>query len=155
MDAELLNAPDAQYPGEGVKTLTDLRKGFADIFKEPSWLGYRDDSFAAGFSISSEKLLQKVVISYGRNIGGFIFPPEEVEVWAGSDKNHLKRIGQLKVAQPKDYVSSSVEALTIPITPSPSDKYYKVVAKPVKKLPGWHKSKGEKGWFFVDEIFFY
>ena len=30
----------------------------------------------------------------------------------------------------------------------------KIVAKPVAKLPAWHPGKGERGWVFVDEVFF-
>lgn len=30
----------------------------------------------------------------------------------------------------------------------------KVVASPLKKLPNWHPGKGDKGWFFIDEVFF-
>ena len=33
--------------------------------------------------------------------------------------------------------------------------YYKLIAKPVNKLPAWHSAKGKKGWVFVDEVFFY
>ena len=35
-----------------------------------------------------------------------------------------------------------------------SYKMIKLVIKPVSKLPVWHLGKGQKGWFFVDEIFF-
>jgi hypothetical protein len=154
-EVELINTPDRQYPGEGAKTLTDFRKGFADVFKEPSWLGYRDQPFSAGFTFDSKTSVSKVVISYGRNIGGFIFPPEEVEVWAGADKEHISKIGQLSVNQPKGYIPPGVEALEIPVKSTESYTFYKVVARPVKKLPQWHDAKGEKAWFFIDEIFFY
>jgi len=33
------------------------------------------------------------------------------------------------------------------------EKYMKVVIVPVSKLPLWHRSKGDKGWIFVDELF--
>jgi len=34
-------------------------------------------------------------------------------------------------------------------------RYFKVISHPVKKLPSWHSGKGEQGWLFVDELFFY
>ena len=34
-----------------------------------------------------------------------------------------------------------------------SFRYLKIIANPVLKLPKWHPGKGEKGWFFADEIF--
>lgn len=155
VNVELLTAADKQYPGKGASTLTDLQKGFADIFKEPSWLGYRDQAFAARFDFGKNVAVNKIVISYGKNIGGFIFPPEEVEVWAGNDFNQLRLVKKIKPNAQTGYTANNVEALTIPTDMDTSHRFYKLVAKPVAKLPAWHKSKGERGWFFVDEVFFY
>lgn len=151
----LESTPDPEYPGEGAKSLTDLRKGIADVFKEPSWLGYKDRPFAAVFNFSKPPSAKKVVISYGKNIGGYIFPPEEVEVWAGSDINQLVLLKKMKVKQPTENSPLKVEVLTIPLEVEKSYPLYKVIAKPVSKLPAWHNGKGKKGWFFIDEIFFY
>lgn len=151
----LLNAADYRYTGKGASGLTDLQKGVADIFKEPSWLGYRDQPFSATFDFESRITLKKIVISFGKNIGGFIFPPEEVEIWAGNDKENFKLLKKIKSKQPTGYTSNAVEALPIAIDENTSYQYYKIVAKPVGKLPAWHDKKGEKGWFFVDEVFFY
>ena len=94
---ELLSPADKQYPGKGAPGLTDLQKGFADIFKEPSWLGYRSEPFSAAFDFETRMSLKEIVISYGKNIGGFIFPPDEVEIWAGDDKKNLKLTKESKI----------------------------------------------------------
>lgn len=152
---ELLTSADKQYPGTGAPGLTDMQKGFPDIFKEASWLGYRDEPFSAKFEFDENTSVSKVVISYGKNIGGYIFPPEEVEVWAGNDENKMLLLKKLKPEGPIGYAPNNVEALPIAIENIASYRFYKLVAKPVGKLPKWHKSKGERGWFFVDEVFFY
>jgi len=152
---ELLTSSDVQYPGEGATSLTDKRKGFADIFREPSWLGYRDQPFNAAFDFNKDVPIKSVVISYGKNIGAFIFPPEEVEVWAGNEMNQLKLLNKIKVVQPTGYVPPKVEALTIPIDTKTTYRFYKLIARPLAKLPPWHDAKKERGWFFVDEVFFY
>jgi hypothetical protein len=36
-----------------------------------------------------------------------------------------------------------------------SYKYFEIEAFPVNVLPKWHPGKGDKGWVFVDEVFFY
>ena len=59
--------------------------------------------------------VNKIVLSYGKNIGGHCFPPDEVEVWAGEDKAKLSMIKKIKVDQPTGYESLKVEALTIPL----------------------------------------
>lgn len=153
--ATLLNKPDKSYPGEGDKSLTDGRKGFIEEFKEPSWLGYKDVPFSAAFEFAGDTpAAQSVVISYGKNIGSYIFPPEAVEVWAGRNSRDARLIQTLKIKQPTTYESPQLSALIIPLKPG-QYTYYKVTAKPVAKLPTWHSGKGQKGWVFVDEVFFY
>ncbi len=152
---ELLTTADPQYPGEGAQSLIDGRKGVADVLKEPSWLGYREQPFIAGFDFDGDlPEVKKIVLSFGRNIGGHCFPPDEVEVWAGEDKNKLALIKKMKIEQPTGYDALKVEALSIPLESS-THKYYKVVAKPIAKLPQWHSGKGKKGWVFIDELFIY
>ncbi|WP_276370402.1 c-type cytochrome domain-containing protein [Chryseolinea sp. H1M3-3] len=154
-NAELLSPADPQYKGKGGEGLIDLQKGFADIFKESSWLGYRDQPFAAAFDFGKEISLNKIVISYGKNIGGYIFPPEAVEVWAGKSLNDLTLLTKANPSLPTGYTPNTVEALPITINAKVPYRFYKIVAKPLAKLPAWHNSKGEKGWFFLDEVFFY
>jgi hypothetical protein len=149
----LVTMPDPQYPGEGAQSLTDGRKGNADVFKEPSWLGYRDNPFVAEFDFQNATSLKTITISYGKNTGGYIFPPAEVEVWAGDSRAKIALIKTVKVRQPTSNQPVKVEALTIPLTNS-TFVFYKLVCKPVKKLPAWHSGKGDKGWFFIDEVFF-
>lgn len=152
---ELLNPADPQYPAEGAQSLSDGRKGVSDVLKEPSWLGYRKQPFMAEFDFSvPAPPLKRIVISFAKNLGAYSFPPEEVEVWAGENTNQLKLIKKVKVDQPKEYGALKVEALSIPFETG-AHQFYKVVAKPLAKLPKWHSGKGEKGWVFIDEIFFY
>lgn len=151
----LLKPADKQYPGEGAVTLTNGLKGFTDVLKEPSWLGFRENAFEAGFDFGSQPpAISKIVLSYADNLGGYIFPPTEVEVWGGFNAKEFKLIKSMKVEQPTAYRPQNMEALGISFVSS-SYAYYKIVAKPVSKLPLWHGGKGQKGWFFVDEVFFY
>ncbi len=151
----LLLPPDKQYPGEGAGSLIDGRKGFPDVLKEPSWLAFRENAFEAGISFGQNPpALHKVVLSYCDNLGGHIFPPTEVEVWGGNNEKDLKKITSVKVEQPTAYRSQSMQAMDVSFDSS-TYSYYKIVARPVSKLPLWHSGKGQKGWFFTDELFFY
>lgn len=151
----LLKPADRQYPGEGSVTLTNGLKGFTDVLKEPSWLGFRDNAFEAGFDFGSQSpSISKIVLSYADNLGGYVFPPTEVEVWGGEHEKKIKLIKTMRIELPTTYRPQKMEALGISFEPS-GYTYYKVVARPVSKLPLWHSGKGKKGWFFIDEIFFY
>jgi hypothetical protein len=151
----LINSPDPQYPGEGVQSLTDGRKGVADVLKEPSWLGYRKAPFAVGVTFRGKAPeLNEIVLSYARNVGGYSLPPKEIEIWAGEDEKTVKLIKKFTPEQPKENGPLKVDLLSIPI-PKSSYNYYKVVAAQVPQLPQWHNGKGERSWVFIDEIFFY
>ena len=79
-------------------------------------------------------------------------PPAEVEVWGGEHEDHLTLLQNVKPVQPTDYSISRIEGVEIKF-PAAKRKWYKVVAKPLTKLPDFRKSK-DKGWLMVDEIFF-
>lgn len=154
-NATLLAPADKQYRGEGAASLTDGRKGFVDIFKEPSWLGFRENDFVANFDFGNQPpTLQKIVISYGDNLGAYIFPPPEIQVWGGSTLQTLKLLAIEKIAEPNGYRTAHNGFIPVSLKQS-KFQYYKLVAKPIGKLPKWHGGKGQKGWFFVDEVFFY
>lgn len=155
LQTELLAPADNQYRGEGAASLTDGRKGFADIFKEPAWLGFRNNNFDAGFDFGKNPPdLNKVVLSYGDNLGAYIFPPTEIQVWGGPSKEKLKLLITQKFSEPKDYRSPNMSFVAVNWETA-NHAYYRIIAKPIPKLPLWHSGKGQKGWFFVDEVFFY
>lgn len=155
LQTELLAPADKQYRGEGSTSLTDGRKGFVDIFKEPAWLGFRNNNFEAGFDFGNKPpAINKVVLSYGDNLGAYIFPPTEVQVWGGTSKDKLKLLMTQKFSEPKGYRTAHMSFITVNWETS-NHTYYKIIAKPISKLPLWHGGKGQKGWFFVDEVFFY
>ena len=149
---ELLSATDSYYPGEGAKILTDGWKGFIEVLVTPAWLGYKDRPFIAGFDFKSDTKINSIVISYAKNLSGKFFPPMEVEVWGGKNLKSVKLIKAQKIELPIASQPQQIEALTIPVTANYS--FYKLVAKPVEKLPKWHGSKGKKGWLLIDEVIF-
>lgn len=152
--ATLLTPPDKKYPGEGARSLTDGRKGFTDILTEPAWLGYRHNPFEATFEFDPTITLHKVVLSYADNNGSYLMPPEQVEVWSGSTEGTVRLIKTDKAEQPTGYRAQGLRFVTIEL-PEGHYPFLKIVAHPVAKLPTWHTGKGEKGWFFIDEVFFY
>ena len=151
----LINPPHKDYPGTGARTLTDVKKGVADNFRDPAWLGYREKPFEALFFFNDPPMIKSITISYGRNISSYIMPPAAIELWAGPSQDKLTLLEQMKPTQPAGMESSIVDGITITLPLKKSNySFYKLVAHPVNKLPAWHPGKGEKGWFFIDEVFF-
>lgn len=152
--AQLNNPADNQYKGGGAPILIDSKKGSIDNMKDSAWLGFREKPFSAYvFLNSSSPPIRTVTISYAKIIGAYIMPPLSLEIWAGADKNHLKLMKKYYPNQPLKMEAAMIEGIIITL-PAGAYPCYKIVANPVSKLPPWHPGKGDRGWFFIDEIFF-
>jgi mono/diheme cytochrome c family protein/uncharacterized membrane protein len=152
---ELLNQPNEKYKGTGASGLTDLKKGLAENFNDAAWLGYRQQPFSAVFYFDTAQTINSISISYNESVQSYLMPPEEVEIWAGDEKDKLRLLKKARAIQPTKEEKNvvRVEGLKIDI-PASRYKCYKIIARNVSKLPAWHPGKGEKGWIFIDEIFF-
>jgi uncharacterized membrane protein len=150
-----LKSPDKKYGQGSTKILTDLKKGTTDNTQGTFWSGYRENDFAANFLFGQPKPLKGITISYLKNVDAYIMPPVSIEIWAGNTTNDLKLIHKHFPDKPKSLnEKAEVVGFNFPVI-SGSYKLVKIIAKPVPKLPTWHRGKGEKGWFFVDEVLFY
>ncbi len=152
---ELVNQPNESYKGEGVKTLIDSKQGKAENFRDKAWLGYREKTFDAVFDFENKPIVNSISISYAIGVQSYIMPPVEIEIRGGNQKGKLTL---LKKVFPEPLTKEALnavraEGLRIDL-PGTSYKYYEVIAKNITKLPSWHPGKGDRGWVFIDEIFF-
>ncbi|MFT7001335.1 MAG: putative membrane protein [Spirosomataceae bacterium] len=148
-----LNSPNPQYKGDGAKTLIDLQLGEKDNFKDLKWVGFKETPLESIVEFDKEALLKSITLNYLVNISGYIMPPSNVSVSGSNDKSSWKLINQAtpEVAKTGDF--NKTAGLNLSLS-NEQFKYYKIVAKPLAKLPKWHQGAGEPAWIFVDEIFF-
>lgn len=153
---KLVNPSHNRYKGLGSVALTDLKKGFAENQDNlySNWLGFRENSFKGGFYFAGNEDISEVVISTADMTRGYVMPPQKIIIKAGDSPEKLKMIGQMTPDQPTEYRGNSNIPYSIQVTPG-KYRYIEIEAIPVQKLPKWHNGKGEKGWVFVDEVFFY
>lgn len=153
--AVLQRPADKRYPGRGAFALVDGQKGVPEGFSDPAWMAFRQDPLEAVFYFGQEiPTVRSVTVSYAKNIGAMSMPPQEVEVWGGPDEHNLTLLGKSKPVQPQQWESNRVEGAVVAIPPSDL-ACYKIVAKPLAKLPAFRKAGAtDKGWLIVDEIFF-
>ena len=81
-------------------------------------------------------------------------PAAEVQVWGGSDPKRLSLLKKLYPKQPEKLGTPGYKVGFTCAFGATKLSVLKIVAKPVSKLPAWHPGKGERGWVFVDEVFF-
>jgi uncharacterized membrane protein len=150
----LLTKPDDTYPGEGSITLINGLKGIPDFYRHPAWMGFRNNDLVVDFAFDDNAPpLKSVTLSYAKNAGAICMPPQEMQVWAGNEKDKLTLVAKTNPRQPEGYDPIRIEGATVTL-PATRFKYYKLVAKPLAKLPAFRNNKKAKGWLMVDEIFF-
>ena len=150
--AELQTKAHERYPGEGAQTLIDGKKGAPDFFRDPTWIAFREGPLEALFYFDDAPEIQSLTISYSKNVGAMTMPPVEVEVWGGADEQHMTLLKKIKPVQPTEYGISRIEGVEVTF-PKTRARCYKLIAKPLSKLPAFRESK-EKGWLMMDEVFF-
>jgi uncharacterized membrane protein len=146
----LVQQPNPQYLGKG-KILFDGKLGGKN-FKSGKWLGFKETFFEGYAYFNQPVSVSKVTFSALIDIGSYIMPPHELQVWGGSSSSDLVLLKTFKPKQPTKIISSSLEAFECAFNPK-QVRVLKLVGKSVQKLPAWHPGKGDKGWFFVDEVF--
>ncbi|AWW00657.1 c-type cytochrome domain-containing protein [Arcticibacterium luteifluviistationis] len=151
--AWLLSPTNKQYPGVGSSTVIDQKQGDKANFKDFAWLGYKGSDAEILLKINSKDKLKGLTVSYMKGVSSYIMPPQEVQVWAGDNRNDLKLIATKSPEALKKEEPVTYEGLNF--TLDKSYKYIKIVGKPINKLPKWHGGAGEKAWLFIDEIYLY
>ena len=142
---------DSVYKGNGSKTLINGELGEMD-FKSGKWLGFRTQRMEMLLAYKKEVKISGITLSALVDIGSFLMPPLYIEIWGGTDKNKLIKLGRITPEQPTKSVSAYQTGYDCKFT-ARNVNFIKVIAVPVPKLPIWHSARGQKGWVFVDEIF--
>lgn len=149
--ARFLLPPDKSYTGQKEATLFDGKKGEPGNFRE-GFIGMKENPFDMLCGFNAPTNINEILVSTLRNTGSYIMPPERVELWGGEDSIHLKKITQIVPKQPTKHEFNKIELHRLPV--KGAYRYFRIKVFNVNSLPKWHDGKGQKGWVFIDEIFF-
>ena len=144
-------APDLPYKTVPAAVLADAQKGDFN-FRSGKWIGFKGIPMQAILYFDTARSISAVSISNMIDIGNYIMPPQQVEVWSGIDANHLKLIKKINPVQPTTDALGYMRGYEL-IFAAVTTKCMKIVVVPVGKLPIWHRGRGQNGWAFIDEIF--
>lgn len=142
--------PNPQYSGKG-KMLFDGKMGDSN-FKSGKWLGFKENPMEAFLYFNKPITLSKVTFNTLILIGSYVMPAAELQVWGGSSASNLTLLKTIKPTQPTQIEPFKTRGYECDFAPQ-QVSVLKLVGKSVQVLPPWHPGKGDKGWFFVDEVF--
>jgi hypothetical protein len=147
----LLTQSDPQYKGDGTLTLYDGKLGSKN-FRDGKWLATHGAPMEVLFYFKNPTPVSSVSISSIVDINSYLMPPQEIEVWGGKTYSSLRLLKRLRPSQPSKEAPLYITGYDVDFKKS-TVNVLKLIVKPVTKLPAWHRGKGDKGWFFTDEVF--
>jgi uncharacterized membrane protein len=151
----LLTPLNRVHQAEGAKTFFDHKLGVIGANNPAwanNWAGVRDNDMTFISEFKKPVTLSSLGIHYMIEEDTGIFPPELVEIWGGDNATNLKLLTKFKAALPSKGDKPSLKTVEGKFKPQ-SVSYIKIVAKPLSKIPEWHRSKGNKALLLVDEMF--
>jgi len=148
----LITDPHPKYQNDGAKTLINFQLGESNT-SNGEWLAYRDYNmeFVAGFN--QQKPLKSVTINAFTDIGAYIFPIKSITAEGSNDGKNFENIAKVDFPDGKESDPRGAGSFSCNFPAGTSYRYFKFTVTNLKKLPPWHRGKGEPAWIFVDELF--
>lgn len=116
-----------------------------------NWGGVRNNNLELLLRYDEPRQITTVSFNCLIETENSIFPPESVELWGGSSEEDLRLIARVNITLPTVYRKPYIELFDVTFE-AQEVSWLKIVAKPVMKLPEWHKNKGRPAFLLVDEI---
>lgn len=151
---ELISPPHHLYRGREHESLFDLESGDHN-HADGKWVGFRGEAIlAANFYFDTPLAIDTLSLSVKQSYAAhnvFIYPPEEIEVWGGSDASSSRLLGKWN---PTLYKGGEVKHRRMISLPIRKDNigYIKLIATPYQQIPEGFPASGRQAWFFLDEI---
>lgn len=155
-DSGTLLAPlNRVHQAEGVKTFFDHKLGVIGANNPAwanNWAGVKDNDMAFVSEFKKPVMLSSLGVRYMVEEDTGIFPPEQVEIWGGTTRENMKLLTKFKAPMPVKGERASLRSVSGSFEPQ-QVSYIKIVARPLSKIPEWHRSKGKRALLLVDEMF--
>lgn len=152
--AILLSRLNRVHTANGAKTFFDHQLGSFNANSPAwanNWAGVINNDLALGLEFKTPRLIKSVGFNMLIETETFIFPPASIEIWGGPSEEKMALIMRMKPELPSDYSKPFIHFIDCSFSPQ-NISYMKIIAKPVMKLPAWHKRKGKPALLLVDEI---
>ena len=151
----LLSRLDRVHPADGAHTFFDHQLGTFNANSPAwanNWAGVIKNDMALSIAFKTPRTITSVAINTLIETETYIFPPESIEIWGGDAEDRMRLISRIRPELPRAYSKPFIKLIDSTFDPQ-HIAYLKIIAKPVMKLPDWHKRKDQPALLLIDEIF--
>ncbi|HEX8041447.1 MAG TPA: c-type cytochrome domain-containing protein [Chryseosolibacter sp.] len=152
--AILLSRLNRVHTANGAQTFFDHQLGSFNANSPAwanNWAGFIKNPMELLVRFDKPKRVSSVSLNTLIETENFIFPPEVIEVWGGSTEDHLRLIHRIRPQLPTNYRKPFIKLFDASFD-SQQVSCLKIIAKPVMKIPAWHKNKNKAALLLIDEI---
>ncbi|MEX2235469.1 MAG: DUF2231 domain-containing protein [Cyclobacteriaceae bacterium] len=150
----LLSRLNRVHPANGAQTFFDHELGSFNANSPAwanNWAGFLRNDMELMLRYDSPRRVSSVSLNTLIETENVIFPPAVIEIWGGPSESSLHLISRVKPDLPVDYRKPFINLFDCKFAPQ-DVSCLKIIAKPVLKLPAWHKNKDRAGLLLIDEI---
>ncbi|MHB1178140.1 MAG: c-type cytochrome domain-containing protein [Daejeonella sp.] len=150
----VLSPLNSRHLANGIKTFFDGELGTFNANSPASatnWAGFLKNNMEVLLEYKKPVTVSSVALNMLIEPETIIFPPSSIEIWGGATKAQMRLITTLNPTPPQKEGKPFIQLADCKFK-TQKISYLKIIAKPLKKLPDWHKNKGKPALLLVDEI---
>ena len=147
---ELLTTPEPNYGFEGAPMLVDGLQGNNTNYRSGRWIGFQGEELVAVIDMLEATEISSATIRNAVVTGDWIFDASEILIEGSDDNQQFTQVTFQTITDEKQEHWSDISEHKLTFEPVTA-RYYKVTVKPAV-MPEWHPGKGNKVFFFLDEI---
>jgi hypothetical protein len=150
----LLSRLDRVHPANGAQTFFDRELGGFNANSPAwanNWAGFIRNDMALLMKFNSPRRVGSVSINTLIESETSIFPPASIEIWGGASENEMHLLTRNNPDLPSTYSKPFIKLINCAFD-AQEISCLRIIARPVMKLPMWHKNKGKAAFLLVDEV---
>ncbi len=150
----LLSKLNRVHPANGAQTFFDHQLGTFNANSPAwanNWAGFLKNDMELLLEYKTPKEISSIAMNTLIETETSIFPPATIEIWGGPSIDKIQLITRMNPEYPKDYRKPFIELIECKV-PKRKVSYLKIIARPLRKLPSWHKNKNNPALLLVDEV---
>jgi len=140
----------SEYPGKGIRTLTDGSRGYDNF--QYNYLGWHGTDMEVILDLGMIKDISSLSAGFLEDQRHWAFLPVNIAVELSTDNATYYQSGSLELAGPEENYNSETQRFTINFGKKLAARYIKFKASNLKELPAWRDLPNRKSWLFCDEI---
>lgn len=145
--------PNTPYNRNASRALVDDEVGDVNDLSR-GWLGFSGHDVQVDLELGKAVDVRSVTVRFAHVPDAWVFAPSEVMVAVSEDGREYSDFMPAAIsydAASEEMNTTQLQVVDVPVSRD-RVRFVRVVARPIARIPQWHRAKGLKPWIMMDEI---